>query len=190
VAAWTGWERDLLNALGAPLTAANLSFLSDWGGHEGSVCTFNPLNTTKQWMGSIYCTGPGVQNYSSKAVGLEATVLTLHNGFYPDIVAALMSGNPFTYSDPQAVAAQIVKWGTKPFAVVYLSLAGIQTPGGVAPLPPVIPNYTPQPIAPKAHGGWADLRTAVNRRLPTALARSQALRRAARRRLARRGRIG
>jgi hypothetical protein len=45
------------------------------------------------------------------------------------------------------------------------------------------------PLAPGAHRGWTFMQQQVNRRLPTALARSQAYRRAARRTLARHRRI-
>lgn len=43
--------------------------------------------------------------------------------------------------------------------------------------------------APAGHAGWADLRNAVSRHLPTQLARSQALRRAAYRELSKRAKV-
>jgi hypothetical protein len=188
MAAWPGWARDVLALLGAPDSAENERFLNGWQAYEGSNCANNPLNTTLSFGGSSQCNSVGVQSYPSTSAGAQATAKTLENGYYPDIVAALRSGNPFKYKNPQAVAAQVTKWGTPNWANIYLSLVGIGTPGGTAPLPPVLPDYTPVPVAPKAHDAWGDLRNAVNRKLPTSLARSQAIRRAARRRLARKGR--
>ena len=188
MAAWPGWERAVLALLGAPDTAENVRFLDGWHDYEGSVCRYNPLNTTLPFGGSTQCNSVGVQSYPSTSAGAQATANTLLNGYYNDIVAALRSGNPFRYSNPQAVAAEITKWGTPNYAGVYLSVVGIGTPGGTPPLPNIVPDYTPVPTAPGAHNAWGDLRNAVNRKLPTALARSAAVRRAARRRLHRKGR--
>jgi hypothetical protein len=188
MAAWPGWEAAVLALLGAPNTAANVKFLDGWQAYEGSTCRYNPLNTTLPYGGSTQCNSVGVQSYPSTSAGAQATAKTLTNGYYGDVVAALRSGDPFRYSDPQAVASQITKWGTPNWANVYLSLVGITTPGGVPPLPHVVPDYTPTPVAPAAHNAWGDVRHAVNHVLPVGLARSATIRRAVRRRLHRKGR--
>jgi len=54
----------------------------------------------------------GVKAYSSWAVGLRATVITLHNGYYDEILAALRRGD-----DAQAAADAVAAspWGTGSF---------------------------------------------------------------------------
>jgi hypothetical protein len=85
----------VLNGLGAPVTQSNLDFIERWITREGGGGDNNPLNTTQQMSGSTLLSGntAGVQNYSNLDVGVQATVKTLTNDFYPNIVAALRSGN-------------------------------------------------------------------------------------------------
>jgi hypothetical protein len=56
----------------------------------------------------------GVKAYTSWAQGLRATVITLGNGLYGGILAALRSGN-----DANAVAGAVAAspWGTGSFSV-------------------------------------------------------------------------
>lgn len=113
MATWPGWEGDVLRAIGAPTTAANVAFLDTWQRYEGGSAAFNPLNTTQNESGATDYNSVGVKNYPSAKVGAKATASTLTNGFYPDVVAALRSGNP---QPSQAVEAQIRTWGTSGFA--------------------------------------------------------------------------
>lgn len=85
----------VLNGLGAPVTQSNLDFIERWITREGGGGANNPLNTTQQMNGSTVLAGnsAGVQNYGNLDVGVQATVKTLENGFYPNIVAALKAGN-------------------------------------------------------------------------------------------------
>lgn len=185
MAAWPGWEQDVLRAIGAPLTAANVRFLSGWHAYELSNCTNNPLNTTLSYGASTRCNAAGVQSYPSKMAGTEATARTLLNGNYSALVAALRSGDPYRADHPEQVAADLRTWGTPNFAGVYLGVVAVTTPGGIPPpLLPVPP--TPAGVAARAHNGWADMRHAVNRSIPTGLARSQGFRRAAARVMRRR----
>ncbi len=117
---WPYWYRDILAGIGAPDTPKNELFLNVWQTYEQSGAQNNPLDTTEQWPGSTDFNSAGVQNYPSKSAGASATATTLENGLYPDVLAALHTGDPFTYHDRQAVAAQVTTWGTPNFASWYL----------------------------------------------------------------------
>ena len=87
----------LLTAVGAPLSKANISSIVDWEAREGgnwrNTARFNPLNTTQPEPGySETGTQGNIGSYTSWAQGLQATVTTLENGDYNDILAALRSG--------------------------------------------------------------------------------------------------
>lgn len=109
-AAATAWAAAILTALGAPITAANVSSLEDWFDHEGGGGANNPLNTTLSdtpgVTGSI--NSVGVKSYSSPADGVEATVKTLEGG-YSAIVAALKSGAGLSNAGP-AVSSELSTW--------------------------------------------------------------------------------
>src|SRR5262249_2216526 len=90
------WEVSLLQALGMPVTKANVQSVVSWeaaeGGNWQNTATYNPLNTTQAEPGSAPMNSVGVQAYDSWSSGLQATVATLHNGSYGDILSALRTG--------------------------------------------------------------------------------------------------
>jgi hypothetical protein len=93
----------LLTALGAPTTPANVNSIVNWaqreGGHWNNTAHYNPLNTTLRLPGSQVMGGgnsAGVQSYQNWQQGVQATVNTLRNGGYQDILQALHSGNGLT----------------------------------------------------------------------------------------------
>lgn len=92
-----GWIKDLLSALGAPASAANISSIVDWMAHEEPTSDWshwnNPMNSTQQLTGSQSMNSVGVQSYPSLSEGLRATVSTLNNGLYEDILLQLRAGN-------------------------------------------------------------------------------------------------
>jgi hypothetical protein len=109
-----GWANQFLSKLGVPVTASNLQAVTTWmaweGGHWKNSAHNNPLNTTlktSQSTGSM--NSVGVQRYASWDAGLDATLQTIRNGRYGNILAALQAGN-----DPQAViqAINASPWGT------------------------------------------------------------------------------
>ena len=112
------WAQAFVKTLGMPMTADNVAAIVAWemaeGGHWYNVAHYNPLNTTQTMPGSTSMNSVGVKAYSSWAVGLKATEITIHNGYYGGILAALKAGN-----DGQAVAAAVAAspWGTGLFAV-------------------------------------------------------------------------
>lgn len=87
----------LLASLGVPVTESNAAAIIAWakaeGGNWNNSAKFNPLNTTQRMPGSSAMNSVGVQSYSSWAEGLAATVKTLNNGRYGDILNALKTGD-------------------------------------------------------------------------------------------------
>jgi hypothetical protein len=86
------WATSLLKAGGFPQTAANLQSLIAWALNEGGGGAANPLNTTQSAAGATTFNSVGVKNYPSWATGIGATIQTINNGRYPNIVADLKSG--------------------------------------------------------------------------------------------------
>ena len=112
------WAQAFVNRLGMPMTADNVAAVVAWemaeGGHWYNTAYFNPLNTTQSMPGATVFNSVGVKAYKSWAQGLEATVITINNGYYGGILSALNAGN-----DGQAVAAAVAAspWGTGLFDV-------------------------------------------------------------------------
>lgn len=90
------WAESLLIAIGAPRSKANIDSVVSWeaaeGGNWNNTATYNPLNTTLVETGSTSVNPVGVQAYTSWSEGMSATVATLQNGNYQDILTALRSG--------------------------------------------------------------------------------------------------
>lgn len=110
MATYQGWAQAILNALGAPVTSSNLKFLAAWQQAEGGSAAFNPLNTTQPASGATNYNSVGVRNYGSAGQGTKATVDTLLNGHYNQIVQMLRAGNISPSHLAQAVANS--PWGT------------------------------------------------------------------------------
>src|SRR3954463_2762374 len=95
------WAGDLLAALTATPTDANVSFLGSWAMGENTKARFNPLATTRSAFNHSTMCGPGESNFNSVAVknfasyddGVRATAATIRNGFYPHVLASLVAGN-------------------------------------------------------------------------------------------------
>jgi hypothetical protein len=93
----TNFATALLNAIGAPLTKANIQSIVDWEAQEGGAfknnAAYNPLNTTQAEPGYTVTGSQGnIGSYRSWSQGLQATVTTLENGSYNDLLDALRSG--------------------------------------------------------------------------------------------------
>jgi peptidoglycan hydrolase CwlO-like protein len=112
------WAQALLKSLPEPLTSDNVAAIVAWemaeGGHWYNAAHYNPLNTTQSMPGATVFNSVGVKAYTTWAQGLKATVITLHNGLYGGILAALHGGN-----DAEAVAGAVAAspWGTGSFSV-------------------------------------------------------------------------
>lgn len=116
-----GWASDVLNALGMPVTSENVRFLNAWAQAEGTKAGYNPLATTQGMAGATNFNKVGVKNYASYGDGIAATVKTLRNGNYGNILAALANGN-----DAMAAARAVAgsKWGTGSGVLKVLGAGG------------------------------------------------------------------
>ena len=107
------WIKAVLSGLGAPATAANVDSMMDWISHEsvfpggnGEGGKWNPLNTTQTESGSTSYNSVGVQNYPDEQTGINATIQTLNNGNYGDILMMLKSGQGLK----SGASAGLSKW--------------------------------------------------------------------------------
>ena len=105
----TQWAKDVLTKLGMPVTSENVKAMNAWAQAEGTQARFNPIATTQRMPGTTNFNSVGVKNYSSYEDGVDATVTTLTNGRYANILSALRGGN-----DAVAVARAVADspWGT------------------------------------------------------------------------------
>lgn len=119
------WARTLLARLGYSQSKANVTALMAWmraeGGNWNNTARYNPLNTTQRMSGARSMNSVGVKAYTSWEQGLQATVITLRNGYYGSILSALKHGN-----SAQSVASAVVHspWGTKHISVSGISVTG------------------------------------------------------------------
>jgi outer membrane protein assembly factor BamD len=130
----------ILKGIGAPITDENMKFFYAWRQAEGGKAKNNPFNTTQPKPNSTFynclkkgisgCKS-GVRNYMSSRDGIDATVKTIKNGRYQNIIDALKSG------DSAEKAAQALKsspWGTGQLALKVVQ--GYNS--GATPKPPQI----------------------------------------------------
>ncbi|MFZ4515750.1 MAG: hypothetical protein ACOYN3_05510 [Acidimicrobiia bacterium] len=103
------WAADLLDRLQIPKTPENVRAMTAWAQAEGTKASFNPLATTQGASGATNFNSVGVKNYPSYEVGLEATVKTLLNGRYENILGALRRGNS---AEAVGSAIEDSPWGT------------------------------------------------------------------------------
>jgi hypothetical protein len=98
------WSEAILNALGAPLTSANIVSIGYWMQNEagsppsGIVGANNPINVSQPCCGGvpIQDDGDGVtflQSYPTVADGVEAIAEYLNRGNYTEILADLKAGD-------------------------------------------------------------------------------------------------
>ncbi len=123
----------VLQGLGAPITAGNMDALLAWMGGEETKATNNPLATTQgiahperyggggeNWIFNDH----GVKNYPTFEDGVRATVDTINLSAYRDVLGALMEGTTAQDLEPLVVASP---WGTGTFGSsdVADALAGL-----------------------------------------------------------------
>jgi hypothetical protein len=127
VDAWWNWATGVLHGIGAPTSPENYKTLWNWSIKEsgqdpinnGSIHN-NPLNTTQRVPGSTSQNSVGVQSFPDVTSGISATIQTLTNGRYPQIVSDLKGGVPgglwtnpkYTGLNPNTTAAELKTWGS------------------------------------------------------------------------------
>ena len=128
----TDFANAFLGAIPEPVTASNVEGIIGWeeaeGGNWVNTARFNPLNTTQPFDNSwnynfgivpgVGAQTPGVQAYNNWADGVTATVITIKNGFYPNILAAMARGDLSNEvaTQQQAVINDLNTWGTGNFS--------------------------------------------------------------------------
>jgi hypothetical protein len=106
------WRFRLLRAIKARGVWENRRLLGAWATAEGGTASYNPLNTTQGWPGATDYNPDGVKNYPNAAAGINATAITLTNGYYPGIVKDLQAGDLKAEQIVQRNAAEFDTWGT------------------------------------------------------------------------------
>lgn len=138
MAAWTGWESDLLAALSESDSAHNTAWLGEWEKAEHTTCSDNPLSATTDLTGSKRCkelsNGSYARSYTSHAQGVKATVEQLGKAQFVQIRQCLHSADPYSYNDWELVVGELGSWGAHVFAAQYAAaMKGVgQGPGGGA----------------------------------------------------------
>jgi hypothetical protein len=117
-----------------------MKFLYAWRQAEGGKAKNNPFNTTQPKPNSTFynclkkgisgCKS-GVRNYMSSQDGIDATIKTLRNGRYENILKALKSGES---AEQTAMALKASPWGTGQLALKVVQ--GYNS--GSSPKPPQI----------------------------------------------------
>lgn len=100
---------NFLKALGVPGTDPNMQFILAWERAEGGISHNNPLNTTQSMPGATNFNSVGVKTYVSLDQAVEASVITITNGRYQNILDALKAGNSACAC---AAALAASPWGT------------------------------------------------------------------------------
>jgi hypothetical protein len=138
----------LLSGLGLPLTQNNLqaliAFQAQEGGFMHNTANYNPLNSTLPYKGSTVAKGfstPAIQAYTDWPSGLQATINTLKNGLYNNILAALQA------SSAPDTTLQAVK--NSPFGWYYFLDSQTSSSCGLPNQPLCGPNPIKVPIEPQ-----------------------------------------
>lgn len=99
----------ILEGIDAPVTANTLTFFFAWRDFEAGNAAFNPFNTMQPYNNSIKYNPQGVQHYRNEDDGIAATVKTLKNGRYNDLVSRLKNDES---SESIASSADLDVWGS------------------------------------------------------------------------------
>lgn len=161
----SGWEDQLLGALGAPQTPQNVSNLDWWqqqeSGSTANTAAYNPFNTTRgtglygQPLGGTPIAGnsAGVLAFSSWDAGLEATAATIEQPNMDSILTALRQGNLSNDQFNSAIGQS--QWlgtsggsygGSSSAVLTSATSPSTQYFGGVPTTPPQAPSFGLNPI--------------------------------------------
>lgn len=110
------WVTDVLKGLGnTNPSQALVNWVIGWTNYEtavGQSAAYNLLNTTQKATGATDYNSVGVKNYTSYSQGIQATVQTLSNGLYPQLLNDLKTGNINDLISSPLVTHEIGIWGT------------------------------------------------------------------------------
>lgn len=103
------WARAFLAALGnGNPDAKTVNFVAAWTLGENTRAKFNPLATTQPMPDATDFNWVGVKDYTTHEQGIEATVKTLQNGYYPHVLHGLQTNDP----EEAVSAVELGIWGT------------------------------------------------------------------------------
>jgi hypothetical protein len=111
--AWETWAAGVLNGVRAPIDTITVDALWAWSNCESGTDVMrwlNPLNTTQPWAGARDMNSVGVKAYLTVNDGINATVATLTNGYYPTILSHLRNSVPRAKWGDACI--DLGKWGT------------------------------------------------------------------------------
>lgn len=157
-----------------------VQFMADWNFAASSDCRNNPVDISHAMGGATNCkrltSSRQAKNYTSHAQAATAFSRELHSGSFPDLLKALATSNPYSYSNPDGVVADLKLWGSPKQAAYYAKFATGGSGGGSG-------GGSSSVDAPKGHKGFRDFQTALAHTLPTATRRSRIIRERALRKL-------
>ena len=137
----------LISALGYPLTKLSVQDVMSWEQAEGGAwnggAKYNPLNTTEPMTGATDFNSVGVKNYTSWDQGLAATVKTLTNGHYTDILNDLAIGGTQDFG----VDVGNSPWGTETFTVTGQPIKNLTDPSNNLAPGPSLTDTTPPTLS-------------------------------------------
>ena len=114
----TDFFKDVYTGLG--VTAPNsfqLRFFEIWRQKEGAQAAWNPFNTTQKTADSSFFNRitdtTGVQNYTTRKIGIDATVKTLKNGYYTDLIEKIKAIKSTVDIKNAMRALDKSPWGTR-----------------------------------------------------------------------------
>jgi hypothetical protein len=122
------WAYDLLAGLGNFIpNLATVDFVAGWSTAEtvaNSGARFNLLNTTQPAADATDFNSVHVKNYSSYLEGIQKTVETLNNGYYPNLSRALTRNDNTALAGPSAaILKELNTWcGSCGYGAGFLSL--------------------------------------------------------------------
>jgi hypothetical protein len=108
---------DVLKGIGiSNPNSYQIQFMKSWRQKEGGKSAFNPFNSTLTRNGSLpnnYNFGYPVQNYTSRAQGLEATISTIKESQYSSLISSIKNIKNETDIDKSMIVLNNSQWGTK-----------------------------------------------------------------------------
>jgi hypothetical protein len=105
---------DVLVGIGVPTpNQPQLRFMQIWRQHEGGKAAWNPFNTTLNTSNSIPYNYVSVRNYFSKEEGLRATINTLRDSRYSNVVNAIKNIKTEKDINNAISAVNSSPWGSK-----------------------------------------------------------------------------
>jgi hypothetical protein len=116
---------EILEGIDAPVTKNTLTFFFAWRQAEHGACAFNPFATMQPYGASTKFNKAGVRNYESAEDGIGATIKTLLNGYYPDLLNRLR-----TDLDPLEIAESLDLnvWGSHQLPLDVLKGGSVNPP--------------------------------------------------------------